>query len=130
MVGKRHADHSRGTEGPAHQSERLACLGELVSLKEDVVTFWTKEGNRPGDKTPEDNSGAFFRDTVLSKQGSDANTQTPHIAGFFLVGLFYFFLAHFRLSFFSFFFFLVFFPFRAEPVAYGGFGAGWVVSAV
>ena len=40
VVGERHTDGTRGTEGPAHQFVRLAFLGELVSLKVDEVTFW------------------------------------------------------------------------------------------
>lgn len=80
VVGKLHTDRTRGTEGPARQSERLACLGELVGLKVDKVTLWAKEGNRQGEKPAEDKSGAFLSDILLSKWGSDANTQTPHIA--------------------------------------------------
>ena len=97
MVGKLHTDCTPGTEGPARQSGRLACLGELVSLKVDKVTLWAKEGNRQGEKPPEDKSGAFLSDILLSKWGFDANTQTPHIAVGFLFVCFVFFSAHFQL---------------------------------
>lgn len=44
VVGKFHTDCTRSTEGPAHQSERLSCPGEPVSLKVDKATFWEKKG--------------------------------------------------------------------------------------
>lgn len=87
VVGELHTDRTRGAEGPAHQSERLARLGELARLEVDIVTFWAKGKGQDEKSLQDKSSAAFFSNTLLSRWGFDENTKTP-----FIVALFFFFL--------------------------------------
>lgn len=96
VVGKFHTDSTRSTEGPTHQSERLACPGEVVSLKVDKATFWAKERNGQDEKPPHGKTNVdFFSNTLFSKWGFDANTQTLHIVAFCFVCSFWTFLTEY-----------------------------------